>query len=638
MPKAGSGYGQRGFASRAATPMPKLPKPPSQGYGFGQSNFGIRANTPVSQVSQVSRPPAVQPHLSPGQGSGPGGAVTIDDLVKQITQPEIDFYNQQRAALTARQAAQQQAYQGFTNSLLQYLSGLPSGIDQTYGKAVADTSALGQAAAQGLINANPNGAAVANLQAINAPQSQINAVTQQNADVFGGGGGVLNYVGGALPAETLAADRAANVAFAQALPGIQSMSAARGFNALLGSQAQQQSAIDQALAQIQSQGRTQAYSIQNQLSQQKLATQKFNSEQAYRDAQLGLSQQRLNQSGQLGYARLNQQGQIASARLGQGNQSLQLRQLQGDRNWQLGLARLGIAEKGLQLRTAQSQAKLNGGGYTRAQMIQLQNRAGKIATSAYNGTTSGTQGIRVTTSDGTVGHVPLGTTAAQLKAAGYTPVTDASGNTKIDRVNTPHHLSYQQAMRQGLAAGIPLTVMQNALNKYWSKPGQQMPWDNQNGPLGGRPMQSYQQRQAAAGRRTPPFQVDTGGRPVSPEAQRAIHIAEQYMGTPYKWGGASPTTGFDCSGLLQYACKQAGITIPRTSQEQWRSGRPVALNQLQPGDAVFFVGSDGTRTAPGHVGIYVGNGEYIQAPHTGDVVKISRLADATDYVGARRYF
>jgi cell wall-associated NlpC family hydrolase len=116
----------------------------------------------------------------------------------------------------------------------------------------------------------------------------------------------------------------------------------------------------------------------------------------------------------------------------------------------------------------------------------------------------------------------------------------------------------------------------------------------------------------------------------------AVSAIRGYLGTPYVWGGESPK-GFDCSGLLQYVWGQQGVQIPRTSQEQWQHGQGVNSSQLRPGDAVFFVGSDGTKSAPGHVGMYIGNGKYVEAPHTGDVVKIAKLADAKDYVGARRY-
>ena len=131
------------------------------------------------------------------------------------------------------------------------------------------------------------------------------------------------------------------------------------------------------------------------------------------------------------------------------------------------------------------------------------------------------------------------------------------------------------------------------------------------------------------------FELPKGG-PAAPQARGAIALAEHYLGTPYVWGGESPG-GFDCSGLLQYVWAKMGIRIPRTSQQQFEAGRRVGRGQLRPGDAVFFVGSDGTRAAPGHVGMYIGGGKFIEAPHTGATVRISNLNGYPGYVGARRY-
>ena len=103
----------------------------------------------------------------------------------------------------------------------------------------------------------------------------------------------------------------------------------------------------------------------------------------------------------------------------------------------------------------------------------------------------------------------------------------------------------------------------------------------------------------------------------------------QYLGTPYVWGGAAPG-GFDCSGLVMYVYEQIGVSLPHSSYAQWNDGiaGPDATSS-QPGDLVFFDGL-------GHVGIYIGGGEFIHAPHTGDVVKISSLERLVRRVVRRR--
>jgi peptidoglycan DL-endopeptidase CwlO len=121
-----------------------------------------------------------------------------------------------------------------------------------------------------------------------------------------------------------------------------------------------------------------------------------------------------------------------------------------------------------------------------------------------------------------------------------------------------------------------------------------------------------------------------GGNPAG-HAGGVVGIAMNYLGVPYVWGGASPS-GFDCSGFTMYVYAQVGISLPHNAAMQYGMGSSVGREFLQPGDLVFFNGL-------GHVGLYIGGGQFIHAPHTGDVVKISSLTGwyASTYVGARRF-
>ena len=114
---------------------------------------------------------------------------------------------------------------------------------------------------------------------------------------------------------------------------------------------------------------------------------------------------------------------------------------------------------------------------------------------------------------------------------------------------------------------------------------------------------------------------------------KAVQLAKSKLGCRYVWGAQGPNT-FDCSGLMYWVAKQLGKSIPRTSKEQSRSGMPVSKANLLPGDLVFFANKNGVH----HVGMFIGGGQFIHSPQTGDVVKISKLSSRKDFYCARRYF
>lgn len=118
-------------------------------------------------------------------------------------------------------------------------------------------------------------------------------------------------------------------------------------------------------------------------------------------------------------------------------------------------------------------------------------------------------------------------------------------------------------------------------------------------------------------------QVDHEG-PLAPGAGTVIKQAEQFLGTPYHWGGADPKTGFDCSGFVQWLYARQGVKLGRTTYDQVNEGQRVDNpDKLRPGDIVFFSKGGDVH----HEGLYIGNGQFIHAPHTGDVIKISSLSE-----------
>jgi cell wall-associated NlpC family hydrolase len=135
--------------------------------------------------------------------------------------------------------------------------------------------------------------------------------------------------------------------------------------------------------------------------------------------------------------------------------------------------------------------------------------------------------------------------------------------------------------------------------------------------------------QAWEGRPEPWAQTDAG---TPTKGELAVRFALGEVGVPYRWGGESPSTGFDCSGLVRWAYGQVGIDLPHSSYALYGEGRRVPGSSLVPGDILFFEGL-------GHVGLYLGRGRMVHAPQTGRDVEVVRLS-STNYgarlIGARR--
>lgn len=134
---------------------------------------------------------------------------------------------------------------------------------------------------------------------------------------------------------------------------------------------------------------------------------------------------------------------------------------------------------------------------------------------------------------------------------------------------------------------------------------------------------------------TAPCQQAALGSHVSEDAAKAIAYAHARLGKPYVYGAEGPDA-YDCSGLTMAAYRAAGITIPRTAADQYARGPRIRKGHERPGDLVFFAGSDGTPTHPGHVGIVTGHGRMIAAPHSGTVIQYQRYTHRSDLAGITR--
>ena len=137
---------------------------------------------------------------------------------------------------------------------------------------------------------------------------------------------------------------------------------------------------------------------------------------------------------------------------------------------------------------------------------------------------------------------------------------------------------------------------------------------------------------SAAQRRAKPRKTHAAKRwrPKAAVGVRAARLARTYVGVPYAYGGSSPRHGFDCSGLVMYVYSKLGFSLPHHAASQYGYGRKVSRWGLKPGDLVFFSGL-------GHVGLFIGKGRFIDAPHTGAVVRVASLASrSSSFVGARR--
>jgi murein DD-endopeptidase len=258
--------------------------------------------------------------------------------------------------------------------------------------------------------------------------------------------------------------------------------------------------------------------------------------------------------------------------------------------------------------------------------------------------------VEATDGRGTVSGLAIDGTAVSA-TAGQTVAVESWGQltlgTTVGRLSAPLVLRLLQA-HNGLLAGTTIAVAFAAAPQPVAKPKTKHHSSASTESSQTASARSKKREQRRRAQKPPPdlpasplpFRLGAGLADAARD-NPVVATAMQYLGVPYQWGGASPKTGFDCSGLVMYVFAQLGVSLPHYAAAQYHSPDTVwvAPNRLQPGDLVFFTGSDGTRKEPGHVGIYVGDGYLIDAPHTGGFVEVDSLDEggfAHTYIGARR--
>lgn len=537
-----------------------------------------------------AKPPKPKQTRPPKRGKGVAAAAAGPVPAQRAAQAELDPVI---AALTQaandRAARAEAAITGLTDAYAHDIAGVDYGAP--YQGAEQQQAAVDAALRQALTGGGADLAAglTGRLSRL-AGTSAAPAVDQAAAGLAsqGASAGTTRLASGSASLGDLIAQEASAREFGTKMPGIAKLSGLQGVKQAEGNA---QSEIASGTAQVESQ----LPSLTEKIKSDRLAAKAAKTDAQYKSAELALARDKAaaeiaQGNARIGIARENAATSAFRAQTSAAHDAALERMAEA--NYGLSAERLQLAQqKAMQVRKS--------GGLTAGEIATMRQKAAGDLQTYYHGVAA---------------KYELGADGQRVLVSGTGP-----GSAK----------TYQEAIKSLMLAYPALGPKQviGMANKLY-KPGE-----------GGRPRNSSKVFNALTVggmfKKTPgPLGPSTTRE--SSAANAIVGLAHEYMGTPYVWGGESPK-GFDCSGFAQFLYGKAGIRIPRTTYTQWQAGRAVPSGQLAPGDLVFFKGSDSVGGLPGHVGIYIGGGKMIDAPHTGASVRVESVTGFGGYMGARRY-
>lgn len=510
------------------------------------------------------------------------GNPAINAAIQQIVNAQKAPIVNAQARYDAQAQNQQTNITGLTKALADILGGIAPGVEKTYADASTRQAGFAKGFSdelQAQFGRNASNTSSFLQDVVDAPQSGVDQVRGQVAPAAAGD--TLYGLQGFIPASTLNREGAAFTSEARGLPGIANTQGLQQIAKVQAAQRDEQSKTSDKLAEIAGTIPKLRSDLEAQAFDQRFKVGQANFAIDKFNAQQSLAASKFTLQQQMDA--FNEKYKVSSLNLR--GQSLRLQAqkfarqtLQSDRSYGMALAGLGLRKASAQRAALAAEYKLKSGGFSAS------------AITKYNSLLQ--EGLDT---------LPKGTT-------------------------------YGQYVAKSVEHGVPLSLAVARANAHWTDPLQRGTAKALSGLLG----VSTGDITAAAGLPTAGDYNQLTGVGGVKQTTGIILAAQSFLGVPYKWGGNDPKRALDCSSFIQQTFKRLGISLPRTTYAQVKAGRAVTLDQLQPGDAVF---TRPGKNGPNHVGLYIGDGQIQESPHTGDVNKIIPLKDflSGGFVAARRY-